>query len=324
MAEHEKRKRARALLTKSGYAMGGHLSKRADEIADKHEITEAVHEHEGNMHPGKKKTRLRLRDGGAAEGMMAHSRSDRKPRGAKAKGKGHTTVNVVVAGQHPKPQPVPVPVPVPPDGGGGPMPPPSVGGAPPPGMPMGAKRGGKTYKKGGAVKATRKRYAVGGPVAGMAPNAVSPAGVVPTAVNAGSVGQMPGGVDGPMVTAQNPNMQQPWMQNFEQNHPGMQGGTWPPTQGSGNGWMGNRFGNPNAGGGPGLRPNGPNVGAPVATPGMNPATGYPPITPLAVASHKRGGTVKGPDFEGGAGGGLGRLEKAEEYGAKVKRGGTAR
>ena len=164
MAEHEKRKNARALLTKSGYSkLGGHLTKRPDEIADKHEISEGIHQHEGARHKGQPKTRLKLRDGGNCEGMAAGGRSDRKPRGAKGKGKkGGTTVNVIVAHPHPKPVPVPVPVGAgagpggpPPPGmppgagpGGPPMPPPDGGGP-----PMGAKKGGRVgLKKGGKAK----------------------------------------------------------------------------------------------------------------------------------------------------------------------------
>lgn len=160
MAEHERRKAARKRLSNSGYSIGGHLTKRPDEIADKHEISEGIHEHESGMHPGKKKTRLHLKNGGNCEGMAAGGRSDRKPRGGSKGKKGGTTVNVVVAHPHPKPVPVPVPVgggpagpppPMPPGAmaGGPPVPPPDGGGA-----PMGAKKGGRTgYKNGGKTKA---------------------------------------------------------------------------------------------------------------------------------------------------------------------------
>lgn len=163
MAEHEKRKAARKLISRTGYKIGGHMTKRPDEIADKHEITEAVHEHESALHKGKPKTRLHLRDGGSCEGLAAGGRSDRKPRGAKSgKGKkGGTTVNVVIAHPHPKAVPVPVPVGAgaPPGGPAGPMPPPPDDGAPPMmgpgpgGPPMGAKNGGRIgLKSGGKAK----------------------------------------------------------------------------------------------------------------------------------------------------------------------------
>lgn len=168
MAESDKRKNGRALLNRTGYGSkaGGHLSKHADKYATKHEIVDAVHEHEGNMHSGRKKTRLKLKDGGVAEGFAPKRRADRLARGGKAKKHGHTTVNVLVGGDHPsEPKPVPVPVPVPGGGAGGPPPmagpppgmmPPGAGG-PPPGMPPpGAKKGGRiehnALKRGGRAK----------------------------------------------------------------------------------------------------------------------------------------------------------------------------
>lgn len=156
MAEHERRKSARSLISRTGYKIGGHLTTRPDEIASKHEISEGIHEHESARHKGKPKTRLHLKTGGNCEGMASGGRSDRKPRSGKGK-KGGTTVNVVVAHPHPKPVPVPVPV-------GGPSVPPPPGamagpGGPPPmpppegGPPMGAKSGGRTrYAKGGKTK----------------------------------------------------------------------------------------------------------------------------------------------------------------------------
>lgn len=165
MAEHEKRKRARALLARSGYGAGGHLTKRPEQLASKHEITDAVHA-----------SRTRLRDGGVAGGLAHGGRADRKPRG-KHKGKGHhTTVNVVVGGHDKPPMPIPIPVGAGPGGppGAPPMPPPppdpSMGaGPPPPGMPPmpGQARGGRTgYKKGGAVKVDSERDKIKGMPAG--------------------------------------------------------------------------------------------------------------------------------------------------------------
>lgn len=166
MAEHEKRANARKMLSRSGYKAGGHLTKHPDKYATKHEIVEAVSEHEGALHKGKPKTKLRLKDGGVAEGFAPKRRADRLARGGKAKKHGHTTVNVLVGGDHPsEPKPVPVPVPVPGGGAGGPPPmagpppgmmPPGAGG-PPPGMPPpGAKKGGRiehnALKRGGRAK----------------------------------------------------------------------------------------------------------------------------------------------------------------------------
>lgn len=157
MSEHDKRKGGRALLNRTGYgSMGGHLSKHHKIYATKHDVSEAVHEHEGALHSKDPKTRIKLKDGGYAHGGVTKPRGDKKTRG----GKGHTTVNVVMANHpHPKPQPVPVPVPMGGPGGpppgmgpGGPpgMPPPGMAGAGGPPPPMAS--GGRAYKKGGRIK----------------------------------------------------------------------------------------------------------------------------------------------------------------------------
>lgn len=175
MAEHERRAKGRAMLNRTGYgSAGGHLSKHADKYASKHEIVDAVHQHEGADHPGTKKTRIKLRDGGLAHGGTARHRGDRKSRGGKKHS--HTTVNIVVGGHDKPPMP---PIMLPPGGPGGPpgappmMPPPpdpSMGAAPPPpGMPPmpGQARGGRTgYKKGGTVKIDSERDKIKGMPAG--------------------------------------------------------------------------------------------------------------------------------------------------------------
>ena len=141
----------------------------ADEAQDARMIREGVHEHEGALHPGKPKTKLKLADGGCADGGRSHRRMDRAHRAAggrsghMGKGKG-SHVNVIVApGQGPA-RPVPVPVPAAGVGGppmpprppmmgapgmppGGPgMPPPGMGGAPgmmPPGIRRAGGRAGR-------------------------------------------------------------------------------------------------------------------------------------------------------------------------------------
>ena len=79
--EGEKRARARRIISGAGYKCGGHFAKgggiRSDEAQDRLEITSAIHQHEGNMHPGEKKTRLKLADGGVAGGGMPMPRKDR-------------------------------------------------------------------------------------------------------------------------------------------------------------------------------------------------------------------------------------------------------
>lgn len=149
MAEHTRRKAARAKLSKMGYAqVGGHMKDHPDEAEDKKLIKKEV-----------AKARIKLKTGGAAEGDEPKHRADRMSRGGKSKGHkgGHTTVNVVVAGQHPKPVPVPVPKPVPvpvdpnaiaaggPPPGAGPMPP----GQDPNAPPLGLKRGGRAKRADG-------------------------------------------------------------------------------------------------------------------------------------------------------------------------------
>lgn len=141
MVEHSGRKRARSVVVRAGYKLGGHL-RHDDAAEDKKMIAGAVHKHESHLHPGAPKTKLK--DGGSATGEKPKHRGDRKPRGHK------TVVNVVVGrGEKPVPAPVPVPVPA---GGPGPdaapaLPPPSQVPVP----VMGQKRGGRTFKRGGKV-----------------------------------------------------------------------------------------------------------------------------------------------------------------------------
>lgn len=143
--EHAHTKKARGHLSRMGYRAGGHVKKHEDEAEDKALLKKEM-----------KKAKIKLKDGGAAEGKEPKMRADRLRRGGKAKagkgGKSHVTVNVVNAHQQPKPVPVPVPVPAGGPGGpppGGPMagPPPGMGGPPPDqGPPPGMNRGGKVKK----------------------------------------------------------------------------------------------------------------------------------------------------------------------------------
>src|SRR5262249_47880049 len=103
MSERHKRKQARDMLTKGGYKSGGHLG-REKMIGE--EVRKGVHEHESNMHAGKKPTRLKLKDGGEVTGAAFGARI-RKPRGPK---KPHTVVNVNV-GHRPGAGAAPMPVP---------------------------------------------------------------------------------------------------------------------------------------------------------------------------------------------------------------------
>lgn len=156
MSEHSRRKKARDVLTRSGYKIGGHLARKADEVG-KHEIEEGVkkgiREHENQEHGGKH-SRIHLREGGSVDGMAGGGRPDKK-----SKGKGKTTVNVMVApqggggGPHPVPVPVPMKPPMPAPPGPGVAPPPMPGGAGMmPGGPPGLKPGMGPMKRGGAAK----------------------------------------------------------------------------------------------------------------------------------------------------------------------------
>ncbi len=153
MREREGRAKARSLISRTGHGpVGGHFKKGGDtdytqdkRLADS-EIRKAMSEHDRQLHGKDHHTRLKLADGGSAEGPMAEPRSDRAPRGKGKDGKAHTNVNVIVAGgrggqdQARPPMPPPVPPPHPPMAGPPPGPPPGAmppGGMPPGGMPMG-------------------------------------------------------------------------------------------------------------------------------------------------------------------------------------------
>lgn len=154
--ESHSAKRVRRVLAATGHhhglngghlKIGGSIGKHADAMQDKQQIDEAVRkgisEHEAHDHPGEKRTRVRLRDGGMADGMMPQDRADKAPRG-KGKGGAKNHIAIVIApqggGQQPPPQRVPVPAAAPPPARP-PMPPPGAmppGGMPPGGMPPGA------------------------------------------------------------------------------------------------------------------------------------------------------------------------------------------
>jgi hypothetical protein len=137
-----------------GHRKHEHMSERVNHIADGHHaggaadkrddammVSSGVHQHEAKMHPGKRKTKLKFADGGAAEGEQGRSSLARRGHSGKGKGGKGATVNVIVApgsgGQQP-PRPVPVPVPA---AGGPPRPPMPPGGMPPGGMPPGLPPG---------------------------------------------------------------------------------------------------------------------------------------------------------------------------------------
>lgn len=175
---------------------------RAKERTKGEDAKTAVHEHEGHMHKGKHKTKIKLAHGGAAvEGAAADKRIDKPVRGhrkegraplagggkTKHKGSGHTKVNVIVAGggggqppmgggmlPHP-PMPAPAgmapppqmpPRPMGPPPGAPPMMPPGAGGGMPPRPMPPMHKGGVAYHAGGKIntkiKAPKMKDGAGG------------------------------------------------------------------------------------------------------------------------------------------------------------------
>ncbi len=174
-AEHSHAAKHRAM----GLASGGTADDREDKAIADREIKKAFSAHDSQLHDGKK-TRLKLRDGGTAEGDSAKPRHDRAHRaaggGTKKGGKG-SHVNVIIAPQggqhppmggmappgampappiHPPGPPMPPPMPPPPPGMAGPGGPPGMppGMAPRPPMMGGAPGGIPPRKDGGRI--TRK------------------------------------------------------------------------------------------------------------------------------------------------------------------------
>lgn len=135
--EKSHRKSARRKLCAGGYKMGGHVKKKKhpDEAEDKALIKKEM-----------KRAKIKLKDGGKAEGRAPKTRADKPHRGS------HVTVNVVNAGHRPTPPPMMGRPPMPPPGMGPGGPPPGMvppGGPPPGGPPMpppGMKKGGRVKK----------------------------------------------------------------------------------------------------------------------------------------------------------------------------------
>lgn len=141
--------RGRSMMAKCGYNKGG---------AVKETVKKGVSEHESHLHKHEKKTKLKLKDGGRADGEHGKHKMHYKD-GGHVKGKKGVTVNVMVSPSAPPPaEKVPVPIPA---GGGAPPPRPPMGapaGGPPMGgpPPMGGAPGGMPprppMKSGGRVK----------------------------------------------------------------------------------------------------------------------------------------------------------------------------
>lgn len=85
--------KARGVLRGAGYARGGGVGARAKK---------AVHKHEGHLHKGEEKTKLKK--GGKVDGKKPAARPDKMARGG-SKPRGHTKININVgAGQQEKQQ----------------------------------------------------------------------------------------------------------------------------------------------------------------------------------------------------------------------------
>jgi hypothetical protein len=100
MREAPRRKQARRLLRRHGYAVGGHVKEVASEAAP------------GHARPTLKSPRLSRPKRSAADGAAPAQRAD-KPRRAAGGKAGKAGTKVIILNNHPQPMPVPRPVPVP-------------------------------------------------------------------------------------------------------------------------------------------------------------------------------------------------------------------
>lgn len=290
MSERHKRKNAREMLSKAGYKSGGHFGNKM--IGE--EVRKGVGEHEENMHPGKKHTKLKLKDGGSVQSAAFGARVH-KPRGMHKGKKSHTTVNVVVgAGKQPGPIPVPV-------GGpsmGAPPPPGGMPGMPPQGPMPGANRGGR-FCDGGSVKGKDSQRDSIKSTSGKVEGKLKRGGKAKKLDFGGPVGAGNG------FAMPNTSMMARPGNTVMGVNPG--GGALPP---AGSVMQASPGGQAN----------------PMPWTGDQGLPSHPNFPGRGCGNMKRGGKTKtaDPEMQGGAGGGLGRLEKAEAYGAKVKKGGKVK
>lgn len=100
MREAPRRKQARRLLRRHGYAVGGHVTETEAAAAP------------GQTRPTLKSTRLARPKRGSADGAAPAPRAD-KPRRAAGGKAGRAGTKVIILNNRPQPVPVPRPVPVP-------------------------------------------------------------------------------------------------------------------------------------------------------------------------------------------------------------------
>lgn len=163
------REKADKLVAGAGYAAGG----RTDAAQDKKMVRSAFGEHDDQLHHGKH-TRLNI-----AEGGMAESRLDQRPRRARGGKSGShkhgTQINIAVAPGGRQPPPPPGAGAAPPPGAAAPPPHPPMapppGAMPPPHPPMGGPPPGAMPPPGMGPPG------MGGPPPGMAGPPVRPPGM---------------------------------------------------------------------------------------------------------------------------------------------------
>lgn len=276
---------------RNGYKAGGAIHEDAEEDAAM--IRDGVGQHEDNDHPGKPKTKLKFKVGGSVEGHEARHHLGRRARGGPTNKKG-THVNVIVApqggggGMRPAmpamqpPAPMPAPPPRPPMAA---PPPPGMGMQPgggmapkPPGMMNRGGRTGEGAHDAADYEQKRSVRAKGGKVQNTSDVGTPWQNILHSKRGGGAMKRDVGGPTGmPSATAGMPGA----------------GQVTPQQQQAAQQMMAQR----------------------AAQARMTPAAGMP-----GVPTQKRGGATErrhggGVDMEAGAGGGEGRIEKANEYGS---------
>jgi hypothetical protein len=101
-AESARRKQARALLLRYGYAVGGHV---------KQAIAKAVHAHERHDHKGRRLTKLKRGGGAEGEGAIARPDKPRRAAGGRAAARKAGT-KIIILNSHAQPAPATAPRPV--------------------------------------------------------------------------------------------------------------------------------------------------------------------------------------------------------------------
>ena len=87
------------MIKRTGHKLARGGAAHDDAAEDARMIAEGVHEHESAMHPGKKKTHLKFKQGGAIEGHGAKHHLGKRARGGPTGKKGGHVTNVIVAPQ---------------------------------------------------------------------------------------------------------------------------------------------------------------------------------------------------------------------------------